>query len=167
MRVAVRLYEGLLALLGLISGLLIGAIVVGITVDVAMRNTGLGSLAWVFELSEYAIYIVTLLGAPWVLRMGAHVRVDIVVQSLPRRAARIVETVADVLAFAACSAVVYYAAGVARVSLREGTPIIKVHFIFPQWWIYALMALALGLVAVEFARRIAAAWSTREGGARQ
>ena len=43
-------------------------------------------LAWSNEISELMLYLITLLAAPWLLREGQHIRVDIVLRALPRAA---------------------------------------------------------------------------------
>src|SRR5688572_915013 len=58
--------------------LLIGA-------DVFTRNTGLGGIAWSNEVSESILYLLTLLSAPWLLRQGQHIRVDILLRAVPAR----------------------------------------------------------------------------------
>src|SRR5262249_6847799 len=57
-------------LLLLFMTLLIGA-------DVVTRNLGAGGIAWSNEVSENILYLITLLSAPWLLRQGQHIRVDI------------------------------------------------------------------------------------------
>ncbi len=157
-----RAYDGLHAGLGLLCGLLVGAIVIGITLDVALRNFGLGSIPWVFEANEYALFAITTLGAPWALKKGAHVRVDVLVSSLPPRAARVFDAVADSLGLIASSVLLYYSVKVARAAIRDDARIIKM-FIFPEWWIFGVMALAATLLIVEFTRRLVAAPQTASG----
>ena len=52
-----------------------------ICADVLLRNVrivpGLLGVAWANEVSEYALYLITMLTAPWLLRQGQHIRVDI------------------------------------------------------------------------------------------
>ena len=52
-----------------------------------IRNFGFGGLPWSNEVSEYILYLVTLLSAPWLLRRGQHIRVDILLRALPARLA--------------------------------------------------------------------------------
>ena len=47
------------------------------------------------ELSEDILYLMTLLAAPWLLRQGQHIRVDIILRALPPRAAWLLEWVGD------------------------------------------------------------------------
>ena len=57
--------------------------------DVALRNIPVPGmpqgLAWSNEVSELMLYLITMCVAPWLLRRGQHIRVDIVLQVVPPR----------------------------------------------------------------------------------
>ena len=80
----------------LVMTLMIGA-------DVGLRNAGLGGIAWSNEASEYMLYLITLLAAPWLLRQGQHIRIDIVLRALPPRVGWALEWVGDLLGLPARS----------------------------------------------------------------
>jgi TRAP-type C4-dicarboxylate transport system permease small subunit len=153
MRALAALYFGLHALIGTICGLLIGGIALGITVDVLLRNLKLGSLSWVMEVNEYALYVVTALGAPWALYRGAHVRVDLLVKGVPRAVGRWLEASTDLIGLAASGVLLYYAVAVARASIRDNARLIKI-LIIPEWWVYAVVAVGAVLLVIEFVRRL-------------
>jgi len=153
MRAHAGFYSSLYTLIGLICGLLIGGIALGITVDVVMRNVKLGSLSWVMEINEYALYVVTALGAPWALYRGAHVRVDLLVKGVPRALGRWIEALTDLIGLAASGVLLYYAVAVARASIRDNARLIKI-LIIPEWWVYAVIAAGALLLVIEFARRL-------------
>ena len=44
-------------------------------------------VSWANEVTEYALYLITLLTAPWLLRRGQHVRIDMVLVMVPPRVA--------------------------------------------------------------------------------
>src|SRR5215471_15951361 len=109
---------GLACLLLLVMTLLIGA-------DVAVRNAGLGSIAWSSEISEDILYVLTLLSAPWLLRQGQHIRVDILLRALPPRVGWLLEWAGDLLGFACSVYFVWYGIGVLTASYRAGALSIK------------------------------------------
>ena len=82
-------------LLLLFMTLLIGA-------DVATRTLGVGGIAWSNEVSENILYLITLLSAPWLLRQGQHIRVDILLRVIPPRIGWLFEWVSDLIGLA-CS----------------------------------------------------------------
>ena len=152
MRALAKLYAGFHALIGGLCGLLIFWIVVAITLDVALRNLKLGSLSWAMEVNEYALFVVTSLGAPWALYRGAHVRVDLLVKGVPKPIGRLLEGLADLVGLAASAVLFYYALAVAAASARGGSRLIKI-LIIPEWWVYAVVAAGAALLIVEFVRR--------------
>ena len=52
--------------------------VVMVSADIILRNLTRTGFPWANEVSEYALYLMTLLTAPWLLRRGQHVRIDLV-----------------------------------------------------------------------------------------
>ena len=81
METGIRVTDGLYTAIGIVCGLLVGFITLSITVDIVMRNLNWGSLPWALEANEYALYVIAILGAPWALRRGVHVRVDAAVKA--------------------------------------------------------------------------------------
>jgi TRAP-type C4-dicarboxylate transport system permease small subunit len=144
---AARAFDLLLAALGALAGLAIAAIALLVSLDVLMRNVGLGTLPWLLELVEYALYGATFLAAPWVLSLGAHVRVDIVVTSLPRRAAAALEVLVDLAGAAVALVLMRYGLEATLEARRIGALIV------PEWWLLAVIPFASLLLAVEFVRR--------------
>ena len=71
-------YGAVLDALMTLAAVLVLIMTVTIGADVALRNAGAGGLAWSTEVSEYILYLITLMSAPWLLRRGQHIRVDII-----------------------------------------------------------------------------------------
>jgi TRAP-type C4-dicarboxylate transport system permease small subunit len=78
--------ENALATLG--AGIFV-FITLAICAEVLLRYGFNNPIAWVVQVSEYALLWITFLGASWVLRNDGHVRVDIMLQFLSRPALRI------------------------------------------------------------------------------
>ena len=78
-----RLLNGLAALAALT---LLGAVLL-ITADIVLRNITRVGFPWANEVSEYALFGITVLTAPWLLRRGQHVRIDLALTLVPSRAA--------------------------------------------------------------------------------
>ena len=80
-------YGRLLELLALAACALILGMTLMICADVLLRNVrivpGLAGLEWANEISEGMLYLVTLLTAPWLMRKGPHIRVDIILRAVP------------------------------------------------------------------------------------
>jgi TRAP-type transport system small permease protein len=121
--------------------------------DVVLRNLGTPGLPWSAEASEDILYLVTLFAAPWLLRQGQHIRVDILLRVLPRTMAWACEWMSDVLGFACCLYFVVYGTRVAAESYASGALSIKT-LVTPEWWLLAPLPIAFALVAVEFLFRM-------------
>src|SRR5215216_5846758 len=100
----VRLFE----LLAVIAALILLAMVIVVTADIVLRNAARVGFAWANEITEYALYLITLLTAPWLLRRGQHVRIDMFLVIVPPRLAWLMEALADVLGLAASLMLVWY-----------------------------------------------------------
>jgi len=70
--------------LAIAAALILLGMVVIVTADIVLRNTIGSGLVWANEVSEYSLYLMTLLTAPWLLRRGQHVRLDIILTLVPR-----------------------------------------------------------------------------------
>jgi TRAP-type C4-dicarboxylate transport system permease small subunit len=140
---------------------LLGAMTVMICADVLLRNValipGVQGLAWSNELSETALYVVTMLAAPWLLREGRHIRVDIVLRALPARVAWVCEWLCDAIALACCVCVAIYAARATWESFSQGSITIKT-LVLPEWWTLAPLPVAFLLLAVELLFRMRRLW---------
>jgi len=147
-----KIYRLVLVCCGGFAGLVFCAMAVLVSLDVVLRNLNIINFPWLLELSEYALYAATFLAAPWVLNMGSHVRVDLVVSALPRTAARICELLADLAGLAIVAIVGWYGLRVTQDAFARGDLVVK-ELVIPEWVLLAVMPLACLLMTIEFARR--------------
>jgi TRAP-type C4-dicarboxylate transport system permease small subunit len=149
-------YGRLLDALALIACALVLSMTLMICADVFLRNVrivpGLAGLEWANEISEAMLYLVTLLTAPWLLRRGQHVRLDVVLALLPPRIAWLIEALGDLLGFAVSLVLVRYGLAMAIDSARIGAITIK-NLVFPEWWLLAPLPITFALLAIEFVFR--------------
>jgi TRAP-type transport system small permease protein len=124
-----------------------------IGVDVGLRNVGLGGIAWSSEVCEYILYLVTLLSAPWLLRRGQHIRVDILLRTLPPLIGWVLEWIGDIIGFACSLYFVRYGIKVVVASYLSNAISIKT-LVMPEWWLLAPMPLAFVAVSIEFLFRM-------------
>lgn len=139
----------LLDALAVVAALILLAMVIVVTADIVLRNTLRSGFVWANEVSEYALYLMTLLTAPWLLRRGQHVRLDIILTLVPQRAAWLMEAAGDVLGFTVCVMLIRYGFGMTHDSWRLGAITIK-NLVFPEWWLLAPLPAAFALLAIEF-----------------
>ena len=145
-------YGRLLAGIGYLVAASICAMAVLITVDVGLRAFRIGNLPWLNEVAEYALYVGTFLAAPWALRLGAHVRIDIIVDGLPDRASRRLEQFVDALG-GCISAVLFYFGCVGALQAYEFGHMQFKTITLPNWPLLCVFAFAMLLLTIEFALR--------------
>src|SRR5580700_7258413 len=96
------LYDRLLEKLFFAACAVLFLMMLMICADVLLRNIplmkSLHGLSWADEISETMLYLITMLAAPWLLRQGRHIRVDIVLHAMPARVGWYCEWLADVIA---------------------------------------------------------------------
>lgn len=140
-----RLFDAL----AVIAALILLGMVILVTADILLRNIAVRGFVWANEVSEYALYMMTLLTGPWLLRRGQHVRLDLVLGAVPRPIAWRMEAAGDVLGFAVCVAMIYYGYLMTSEAWRLGSLTIK-NLVFPEWWLLAPMPAIFFLIAIEF-----------------
>lgn len=147
----------LLTALALVACALVALMVAVICADVLVRNMRWGNLPWATEVAEYTLYLSTFLAAPWLLRQGAHVRMDIVLKAMPARMAWVLELVADAIAILTCVALTLASANSALASAKQGSLVFKI-FVFPEWWLIAPASVLFGVLTLEFMWRFRRQW---------
>ena len=146
-------YARLLNACGTLAGLIFAAMAVLVSTDVLIRNLGFGNFPWVIEVVEYALFVATFLATPWVLHEAAHVRVDLLVTSVPPRIARSMELAMDATGLAISLTFLYYGFAAALDAYRIGSLIFK-ELIVAEWWLLAVIPASMLLLAIEFLRRL-------------
>jgi TRAP-type C4-dicarboxylate transport system permease small subunit len=134
------------------AALILLAMVMLVTADIVLRNTLGFGFAWSNEVTEYALYLITLLTAPWLLRRGQHVRIDMMLAIVPPRLAWLMEAASDLLGLAMSVLLVWYGTVMTAQSARLGSLTIK-NLVFPEWWLLWPLPLCFALLAIEFVFR--------------
>lgn len=123
-----------------------------ICADVFLRNVpllpSLHGLAWADEVSEYMLYLITMLAAPWLLRQGRHIRIDILLRALPPRVGWYCEWLTDAIALACCAIMVVAGTEAAYASYSSGMLTIRT-LVTPEWWSLAPLPVTFLLLAIE------------------
>ncbi len=148
-----KLFDALAAL----ACALLFLLMIVVCADVLLRNVALiasmRGLPAANDLSEAFLYLITLLSAPWLLRAGRHIRVDILLRAIPSRSAWACEWVADVLGLVCSLLIAWYGLAATLDSYASGEMFIKA-IATPVWWWLALLPITFVLLAVEFVFRM-------------
>jgi len=145
-------YGRVLEVMALAACALILGMTLMICADVLLRNLrivpGVAGLEWAHEISEAMLYLVTLLTAPWLMRKGQHIRVDIILRAVPPAVGWIFEWIVDALAMSCCAVIAWYGARAALASWQAGSMSIKT-LITPEWWLLCVLPLAFLALTLE------------------
>lgn len=143
--------------LAAIAAILLFAMTIIICADVALRNLPLAmnvrGIFWSSDVTESMLYLITVLCAPWLLRQGQHIRVDILLQIMPKSVAWYIEWVVDLCIFVCCVLMAYYGLLGLLESFESGSVTIRA-LITPEWWSLVPMPLAFLLLAIEVVFRM-------------
>ena len=137
---------------GAAFGIMIGILILIMSADIAIRFFGLGSLPWLIEIAEYVLCGGSFLAAPWVLRQGAHVRIDILLTSLPQSVSRRIEQFVDLIGCAVSGILFYYGCIVVAQAWRANAILYKSWWT-PEWIVLLPVPIACLLLFAEFVLR--------------
>jgi TRAP-type C4-dicarboxylate transport system permease small subunit len=137
-----------------------------ICADVLLRNVriipGVLGVSWANEVTEYALYFITMLTAPWLLRQGMHIRIDVLLRALPPRLAWYCEWAADVIALGCCGVIAWYGVKAVLSSHAIGGMVVKVLSV-PEWWLLAPLPAAFALLGIEVLFRMHRLYAAERG----
>ena len=119
----------------------------------ALRLTGVGNLPGLQEIIGYSLFVGVFLAAPWVMRLNAHIRVDVLLSALPDRISLWLERVLDVLGFVICLALVRYGIKNWQQAYEFGSTQFN-YFEVSEWWLLTAFVICFALLAIEFLSRL-------------
>ena len=161
MQTLLRIFDAIVKCAAMLGAFLL-AMSVAVTVgDVILRPFGLRYFSWHVDAVELGLVIATFLLAPWILTVGAHVRVDVVLQILPARLAKGVERLAWGWGAVLCGWLGWLAIGELLSAAQRGTLFIR-SFVIPEWWILTVVPYCFAALCVELVLRAAGLRSREE-----
>jgi TRAP-type C4-dicarboxylate transport system permease small subunit len=159
-------YGRLLAGLSLAGCAVLFLTMLVICADVLLRNVrivpGMLGVSWANEVTEYALYLITMLTAPWLLRQGMHIRIDVLLRAIPRRLAWVCEWAVDIIALICCLTIAFYGAKAVLSSHAINGMVVKVLSI-PEWCLLAPLPVAFILLAIEVLFRMQRLYAGERG----
>jgi TRAP-type transport system small permease protein len=152
-----RIYGRGLEALAWVACLLVLAMTLMICLDVLLRNVALiptmRGLDWSNDVTEAMLYLITMCAAPWILRKGQHIRVDISLRAIPKRTAWYCEWLADGVGLFCCLAMVWYGSKMTFASYISGAMTVKT-MVTPEWWLLIPLSIAFALLSIEMLFRM-------------
>ena len=149
MHALLKTYNGLVTALAIAAGALLVWLGIAVIVSVMQRNLGFQPSAWLFVSTEYGMFYLTLLGAPWLVRKRGHVYIEIVTAALPPKILGIFSRLVCLLCVIVCVIMAFKGAELVQMNLARSDQDVRAYF-FPTWLLTITFPICFGLMAIEF-----------------
>lgn len=146
-----RAFDRLIDIMALVAGALLCLLVVTVCANVLSRYFHLFAMPWALDVVEHSLYLITFLGAPWVLREQGHIAIDVFLQQLSPRPRAVVDRIAYAIGAVVCAILLYIACQVWLQSFLAGTTIHRT-YVYPEWWLLSVAPPNFLILLVIFLR---------------
>jgi C4-dicarboxylate transporter, DctQ subunit len=153
MRTLALVYERFLQAMAFVSGLTLVWIMVAVVMSVIQRNLGMQSWGWLFLSTEYGMFYMTLLGAPWLVRQRGHVHIEMLTATLPAKLLPMFSRLVSLLTCLICAILALKGVELVMLNLERGDFDVRAYF-FPSWILSMAFPISFGLMAIEFGRMV-------------
>jgi TRAP-type C4-dicarboxylate transport system permease small subunit len=153
MRTIALVYERFLQAMAVLSGLTLVWIMVAVVISVVQRNLGMQSWAWLFLSTEYGMFYMTLLGAPWLVRQRGHVHIEMLTAAMPSQYLPLFSRLVSLLTCLICAVLALKGIELVLMNLERGDFDVRAYF-FPSWILSMVFPISFGLMAIEFGRMV-------------
>jgi len=144
-----RFVDGVSTVMGAVCCAILVAMVLVVSVNVAMRYVFSAPITWADQVVTYALVYVSFLGAPFALAQRAHVSIDILSTFLrPQNGLRLNVSI-DAAGILYCIAFTILAVQEMARLIERGSEFADA-FIIPQWIVLVVLPLSGLLLAVQF-----------------
>ncbi len=144
-------FDRFLNLLAILAGLMLVALTILICLDVTARYFRLFAMPWSLDVAKYLLYGITFFGAPWLLRDGGHITIDLFITGLSSNARRKVQTISYYFGAVVSLVLTFYACRIVYTSWSQKV-MINETFVFPEWYLFALAPPIFLILFLTFVR---------------
>jgi len=135
------------------AGICVAFLIVGIGAEAIMRSLELGLIKGIIDLSEYSLFLIAVLAAPWLVNCNEHIRVDVLISQLKGRTREHAERLAQVIMLIVSLIILYYSFQVLVESWQLQEMVYR-ELVFPDWWMQWQIPLAMALISLELFQRV-------------
>lgn len=146
-------FDRLLALTGVLPGVIVALLAVGVAAEVAARNFGLSGFYWMLEAVEYGLLTLTMVGAAYILSIGRHVTVDLVLSALSPGVRRYFRIGINLVIVCVAAVILYYGAVTTHLAWVEDSTLYK-SFDIKEWIPMAVVPGGMALFLIEAVRQL-------------
>jgi len=147
-----RMHYFVVRMLAGLAGICVVFLILGIGAEAIMRSFGIGLVKGIIDLSEYSLFLIAILAAPWLVNINEHIRVDLLVGQLRGAWKTRMDRLASAVILVISAVILYYSTDVFIESLLRGEPIYR-ELVFPEWWVQWQIPVAMLLIFIESVQR--------------
>lgn len=140
--------------LAYLGGILLGCAVVIKFCDIILRYFFNKPLTWDIEITEYILFAVAFFGAAWLLKVGGHVRIDVLDTMLSKKGKTYLHLLHSAVGAFVSLVLSLMSFVAAAYSYRDGLKVVKIYTIGKYYFLF-IISLGFFLLLVEFIRQFA------------
>ena len=144
--------DRVIGFMAFVAGLLLVAAVLIVCFEIFMRYFVQRPQVWTVEVCEYILFSIAFLGAPWLLREGGHVNIDIFVTQLSPRRRHGMELISASVGIIISFIVCWFSITTSYESYSTGVLLTKTLNV-PKYYFLMLIALGYFFLLLEFVRQ--------------
>ncbi|KXO83849.1 TRAP transporter small permease [Stutzerimonas stutzeri] len=154
MHLFLRSFYFLVNTCAVLAAVCVALLIAIIGAEAIFRSLGWGLFRGVIDLSEYGLFIIAVLGAPWLLARNKHIKVDFLAANLKGAYKSCAQLIVNLLMLFICGVIFYYSLIVLGESFMRDDYIYK-ELEFPDWWLQWQVPLSMLLMFIEVVLRMA------------
>lgn len=146
------IFDWITDIMAFIAGVLLVITVLIVCFEVVMRYFIHRPQVWTVEVCEYILFSIAFLGAPWLLRVGGHVNIDVLVSQFGPRKQSMLGLFSSGVGVLVSAIILWFSLKAAYDCYETGVVLTRTLTIHKDYFLL-LIALGYALLLVEFARQ--------------
>jgi C4-dicarboxylate transporter, DctQ subunit len=146
------IFDWVIDSLAYFCAIILGATVIIECYDIIMRYILKSPLTWSMEICEYILFATGLLGAPWLLKVGGHINVELFTEHMKEESNISLKLVSLGLGLMTCFALAVFALITTWTCYAENVMITKMLFL-PKFYFILIIFIGYLFLAIEFTRQ--------------
>ncbi len=135
-----------------VAGILLVAAVLTVCFEICMRYFAHRPQVWTVEICEYILFTIAFLGAPWLLKKGGHVSIDILVAQFGEKGQSYLGLFSTASGIIVSAVICWFSIWTSYDCYESGVLITKTLSI-PKHYFLVLITLGYLFLLIEFARQ--------------
>ncbi|MGD8387048.1 MAG: TRAP transporter small permease [Desulfobacteraceae bacterium] len=123
---------------GFMAGMLLVGTVLIVSFEICMRYFFRAPQVWTVEVCEYFLFFMTFLGAPWLLKVGGHVNIDVLSAQFGKRGQHILGIVTAVIGVLVSAVICWFSFVTTWDCYQSGVVVTKTMTIPKHYFLWAI-----------------------------